>query len=79
MGNFRSCLRKLTKGRGALVRGRWMVRHVRHVCMLIAIVAQVPRLAQKSLANEKNITGFALLLPRSVVGALPVKLFESDL
>ena len=62
-----------------VVRGRWMVGHIRHVCMTVTIVAQVPRLAFQSLANGKNITGFALLLPRVVVGAFSVKAFEVDL
>ena len=55
------------------------LRHFHPTAHDCCIMAQVPRLAQKSLANENNITGFALLLPRSVVGALPVKLFEIDL
>ena len=55
------------------------LRHFHPIAHDCCIVAQVPRLAQKSLANENNITGFALLLPRCVVGALPVKAFEVDL
>ena len=55
------------------------LRHFHPIAHDCCIMAQVPRLAQKSLANENNITGFTLLLPRVVVGAFSVKAFEVDL
>lgn len=55
------------------------LRHFHLIALDCCIMAQVPRLAQKSLANENNITGFTLLLPRVVVGAFSVKAFEVDL